>query len=233
MNTATRWGILFFLLSSLFAVPREGIQPRKSAADFPQQKAGDGIVVAAASLTPEQVKSNFATDLNRGFLVVEVAIYPEKGRSIELHPSDFVLRSRTRELLGRPGDPKSIAASLQKAASSDRDVTLYPTATIGYESGPGYYDPMSGRRRGGGLYTGAGVGVGVGKSGAGATDQDRRTMELELTEKELPAGIAAAPVSGYLYFPLKSNKRRGDFFLEFTAGTESLMMQLLPDKPAH
>jgi hypothetical protein len=233
MSTARKLGVLFFLWSNLYAGPKEGIQPRKSAADFPQQKAGEEIVVGAALLTPEQVKSNFVTDLNRGFLVVEVAVYPEKGRSIELRPGDFVLCSRARQLLGKPGDPKAIAASLQKAASSDRDVTLYPTATIGYESGPGYYDPMTGRRRGGGLYTGAGVGVGVGKSGVGATDQDRRTMELELIEKELPAGIATAPLSGYLYFPLKNNKRRGDYFIEYTAGPEPLMLQLLPDTAVH
>jgi hypothetical protein len=58
-------------------------------------------------------------------------------------------------------------------------------------------------------------------------------MELELIEKELPAGIATAPLSGYLYFPLKNNKRRGDYFIEYTAGPEPLMLQLLPDTAVH
>jgi hypothetical protein len=33
-------------------------------------------------------------------------------------------------------------------------------------------------------------------------------MELELEEKGLPEGLATKPVSGYLYFPLPSGKKR-------------------------
>lgn len=182
-------------------------------------------------LTPDQVKNSFASELNRGFLVVEVAVYPDNGQSIKLSHGDFFLCTRAREVLGRPADPKAIAASLQKAASSDRDVTLYPTATIGYESGPGYYDPMTGTRRGGGLYTGVGVGVGVGNPGRGTSEQDRRTMETELTDKGLPEGAVSKPVSGYLYFPLKDRKKAETYYLELTSTTEPLLVPIRADKP--
>ncbi len=230
MKTGLRSLVLLSLTFNLIAGTSGGIQPRRSGADYPQYEAKNGITLGVALLTPEQVRGNFVSDLNRGFLVVEVAVFPDKGKSIDLSHSDFLLRSRTKELVGRPADPKAIAASLQRAASSDRDVMLYPSATIGYESGPPYYDPVTGTRRGGGVYTGVGVGVGMGRSGAGATDQDRRTMELELTEKGLPEGIASKAVSGYLYFSLKERKKGETYHLEFTAVGEPIVLPVQPDK---
>lgn len=98
-------------------------------------------------------------------------------------------------------------------------MTLYPSAGIGYESGPRVYDPVTGTPRGGGLSTSAGVGVGVGPSQSGAGEQDRTTMELELSEKGLPETKASKPLSGYLYFPVTSKKKNG-LLLECSLGKE-------------
>jgi hypothetical protein len=111
-------------------------------------------------------------------------------------------------------------------AQSDRDVVVSPSVEVGYESG-GYYDPATGRRSGGGVYTGAGVGVGVGGRGNGpaSTDRDRYVMQLELTEKGLPEGSASKPVAGYLYFQLAS-KKKATRQLEYASDNNKATLQL-------
>jgi hypothetical protein len=107
-------------------------------------------------------------------------------------------------------------------------VAVYPTAAVGYESGG--IDPVTGQRRGRGVYTSTGVGVGVGgpqPPAPGSTERDRRTMELELSEKGLPEGNAAAPVSGYLYFVLSSGKnKKAPHQLEYMLNGEKITLQL-------
>jgi hypothetical protein len=145
---------------------------------------------------------------------------------------DFVLRGADTEILARPGDPKAVASTLQKTAGSDREVTLYPSVGIGYESGPRVYDPVTGEQRGGGLRTAAGMGVGVGSSQVGTTDQDRRTMELELMEKGLPEGKTSKSVAGYLYFLLKAKKKSAAYRLELVTGHEPIRLELSTEPAA-
>ena len=157
---------------------------------------------------------------------MEVSLYPAQGHSLDVNRRDFVLESADRQLLTRPADPAAIASSLQKAAGADREVSLYPSVGIGYESGPVGYDPVSGERRGGGLRTSAGMGVGIGRSSAGATDQDRKTMEIELSEKGLPEGRTDQPVSGYLYFSWKDRKKISSLQLELVSAGEPVLVKL-------
>jgi hypothetical protein len=228
MNHLGRWALLTVFSFTALAGTQDGIQPRKSATDYPVHAELDGVAVGAALLTAEQVRSNFVSDLNRGYLVVEVSAYPKAGESIELARHDFVLRTPDGGNFARPADPKTVAAILNKTAGSDREVTLYPSVGIGYESGPRVYDPATGGQRGGGLSTSAGVGVGVGRSPSGASEQDRRAMEMELSEKGLPEGKASKPLSGYLYFPV-TGKKKNDFLLECNLGKEKpLRLKLQP-----
>ena len=49
--------------------------------------------MAAVVVRPDQVRKIFATDLNRGgYIVVDVAVYPEARRVVDLSNADFVLR---------------------------------------------------------------------------------------------------------------------------------------------
>jgi hypothetical protein len=222
-----------YLLMTLFSLTvlagtQDGSRPRTNVTDYPVHADVENVAVGAALLTAEQVRANFASDLNRGYLVVEVSAYPRIGGGIELARRDFVLKSADGSNVARPADPKTVAAILQKAAGSDRDVTLYPSVGIGYESGPRVYDPVNGGTRGGGLTTAAGVGVGVGPSRSGTSEQDRRAMEMELSEKGLPEGKASKAVSGYLYFPVSGKKKSG-LLLECSLGKEKpLLLKLAP-----
>lgn len=206
----------------------QGLRPRRNATDYTAHAEMGGIALGAAVLTADQVRHSFVTELNRGYLVVEVSAYPKPGESFELSRHQFTLRSADGGSFVRPADPKTVAAIMSRTAASDRDVTLYPTAGIGYESGPRVYDPVTGTQRGGGLSTSAGVGVGVGPSRSGSSEQDRRVMEMELSEKGLPEIKTSKPTAGYLYFPI-SGKKKNALVLECDLGRGSpLLLKPLP-----
>jgi hypothetical protein len=200
----------------LLAGTGTGIRPRGSSADYPARQTAGGITVAAAVIPPDQVKKLFATDLNRGgYIVVEVAIYPEADKSVEVSHGDFLLQHGSEESAVRPVTGRAIASILVRKNtpkhSRANDVAIYPSATVGVESGT--YDPQTGRRRPGGVYTSTGVGVGNEPGRASAPppyndNQDPRIMQQELEEKALPEGIATRAIAGYLYFPKPAGKQK-------------------------
>lgn len=219
---------------SLYADAPRGTVPRAAADRYPAHAVHDGVGLGAILLTPDQARKAFASDLDRCCRVVEVALYPQKDSPVKVSLDDFVLRISGSDVAAKPSTAEVLAAKLQKKSSpppSDgRDVAVYPTAGVGYESGG--IDPITGQRRGGGVYTTAGVGVGIGGSQPprpGSSDRDRRTMELELGEKGLPEGTASAPVAGYLYFALPANKdkdKKSTRQLEYTLNGEKVVLQL-------
>lgn len=219
---------LILLLSlSLIAVAqdRQGIEPRSTAGDYANHAVEKEISVGAALIAPEQVRHTFVTDLNRGYIVVEVGIYPVPAGKAKIALNQFLLRSG--KLVSRPAGPAEIAIILQKTGTPGHDVTLYPTAGIGYESGPPTYDPYDGRTHGGGVRTMAGVGVGVGRSGPSAnTEADRKTMESELTDKGLHEGEISKPAAGYLYFPVAGKKSKTPYQLEFNFDGKKILLKL-------
>jgi len=177
-----------------------GTRPRANPSDYKAHETHDGLTLAAEIVPAKQIKSIFSTDL-RGYVVVEVAVYP--GNSMDLASIDFLLRAGANEAI-RPASPRAIPRVVQdRTAPRKSDIDIYPSATIGYESGPYHH----------GVYTAAGVGVATGGDPRripppASTDPDRRTMQLELEEKGLPEGPAARPVAGYLYFPFPANKQK-------------------------
>lgn len=187
------------------AAADRGIRPLPSVEDYPFHIDGSEFALGAKILTEKEVEGAFVSGLNRaGYAVLEVAIYPKDGKAIAIDRGDFLLIDTLSGRRIRPAEAKALAALLQKANRSDREITVYPTVGVGYETGD-RYDPVAGRR-GGGWNTSVGVGVGVGGSSEAATPADRKTMELELTEKGVPEGKTAKPAAGYLYFPLERKK---------------------------
>lgn len=214
----------------------KGLRPRPAASDYPGRSEAPGpgrpLQIGAELLGSDQVRNTFATDLNRGFLVVEVGFFPTNSWDVKF--TDFSLRVGADKFI-RPVTPSTIASILQSkmlgrhkqrggsggGTNGPGDLVLYPSATIGYESAGGI-DPTGRRRTNGGWVTGGGVGVGMGGNGGGgnnpqpqappppgASDADRRVMATELEDKALPEGETAQPVSGYLYFPLPEDRKGG------------------------
>ncbi len=208
-----------------FAAER-GVKPRADVSEYPAHRQMDDGAIGAAVLDPQQTRSTFVSDINRGYVVVEIALYPPKGKRIDVSDTDFVLRVAGTKIQARAARPAEIARILQKTAPAERTVDVYPSVGIGYESGPSVYDPNTGTtRRSRGVYTSTGVGVGVGSTRPASTDDDRRTMEQELSDKALPEGEAVSPVCGYLYFPI-SPKKKASYELEYRGFEKKLVLEL-------
>jgi hypothetical protein len=227
----------FGILCALAAfADTQGIRPRADVSEYRAHDKEDGINIAADVMDSEQVRHAFASSIYNGYVVIEVAVYPESGQSVDISSFDFMLRVDGLSSPIRPSSARTIAAVLQRKASkptNPSDVTLYPTVGVGYESGGGGYDPVYGNRRGG-WRTNAGVGVATGGAGNGqpapaSTDLDRSTMERELGDKALPEGPASKAVAGYLYFPLPAKKKPSDAIaLDYHGSTARIHISFPP-----
>ena len=202
------------LASLAFAAPK-GTVPRSSANRYPAHTEGDGISIGATLLTPKEARKTFVSDVNRCCVVIEFAIYPEKDKPLTVSLDSFTLRLTGSETAAQPSSAKVVSATLQKKAQDQRDVSVSPTAGVGYGSGSAY-DPATGMQRRGGVYTTAGVAVAIASPGGepGSSEKDRAVMETELSEKGLQEGATTAPVAGYLYFPI-SRTQKATYQLEY------------------
>jgi len=213
---------LFYSVSSALAGPK-GTVPRSAAEQYPVHAQGDGFSVGAKLLSRRDARKTFVSDVNSCCIAVEIAVYPNKAQPLNISLNDFVLRLKNSESAVKASSPGTAAASIQKNAKSGRDISVYPTTGVGYSSGS-VYDPVTGTRQGGGVYTQTGVGVGVGEpNGPGVSDRDRGVMETELAEKALPEGSALSPIAGYIYFPI-SAKKKAEYQLEYVFDGHKLVL---------
>ncbi len=208
--------LCILLLADSVGGQTKGIKPRGNPEDFPGSAKADNFIVAAAQLSRTEVAHAFATELGDAYVVVEVQVFPAKGE-VTVNTANFFLTAENTKLMLRPAEPKTVAAVLQKPTG--RDVTLYPTAEVGYQSGPDIYG-----RRQSGVTTGVGMGVGISDKEK-KSDADRKVMETELSDKSLPSGATAKPVAGYLYFPVSTAKRAA-YTLHYEEGESKLAIQL-------
>jgi len=216
------FGVLLFVSAAL-AGPK-GTVPRSSADQYPSHTQENSVSLGVKLLKRDEARKTFVSDVNRCCIVVEIALYPGQASSLNVSLNDFALRAKSGASATKPSSPKIVAASIQQKAAGDRDIAVYPSSGIGYESGTAY-DPVTGApRRASGISTQVGVGVAVGDSnGPGVSDKDRNVMETELVEKGLSEGAAAAPVAGYIYFPV-SPKKKSDYQLEYVIEGKTLVV---------
>ncbi len=176
---------LFVCTAAFAGAGPKGTVPKTAASDYGVHGQSNGTAIGATLVVPREVRKAFVSDVNRCCTVVEIAFYPPKAKVLDISLNDFVLRVKGAQAASKPSSAKVVAATLQKKAATDRNVTVSPSVGVGYESGG--YDPVTGTR-GGGVYRQAGVGVGIGGPGPnpGSSDKDRSVMETELSEKGLP-----------------------------------------------
>lgn len=160
-----------FVLSVLLAGDPPGIRPRATG-DYAAHESVAGVTLAASAVPPEQLKKLFSKDLNHaGYIVLEVAVVPDSGTTVDFGDGEFTLRYGTDPTLLASQTPRSVAVGDKQSATAASkppqlpgNVHVYNTETIGYESG-GY-----GRR--GGVYTASSTTVGVGTSGSAPMPRD-------------------------------------------------------------
>ena len=177
-------------------------------------------------LTRKEVSKEFAAEVNRCCLVVQVALYPKFGEPLNLSLDDFTLIVRDTEAPARPLSPAVVSAKLEKKSGSNGGVTTTGSVGVGYESGT-YTDPVTGQpTHVHGVTTAATVGVGVG-GGTPPTiaEREREVIERELSEKGLPEVKITVPVSGYLYFSLPKQKKDAKYRLEYVVKDTTLNLQ--------
>ena len=219
---------VLLLLSTTLAFAQNPPAPRASAKDYEASKAEQQYSIGARLLSKTQIEKSFSTPLAGHYIVMEVGFYPADGKVIDLERSNFQLVAADSKSPITPARPEEVASMLQKKPRSSRDVAVYPTAHVGYESWP-VYDGTGVKRAGGPVY-GAGVGVGVGPSTpVASTDADRKTMQTELSDKELKSGEVSSPVAGYLYFPM-TGKEKVTYTLQYSGPDAVSKLPLKPSR---
>jgi hypothetical protein len=198
--------IALMLVAVIAAFASNGIRPRGSATDYPAHATSDGVTVAAAVVPPAQVRKIFAADLNgSGYIVIEVAMYPESAPEVDVSSGDFMISAAGETSAIPPVSARTIAGVLDRKNSPPRGRDTDVAASVGYETGT---DPVTGRRVSG-TYTGVAVENGPhGTLAPPPSGPDPWTMKQELEERSLPEGKSTQPVAGYLYFPKLSKKSR-------------------------
>ncbi|HTX38037.1 MAG TPA: hypothetical protein VME43_23570 [Bryobacteraceae bacterium] len=198
-----------------------GIRPRPTPDDYPAREAVKGFTLAAAVLTPQEVKKRFATDLNHGYVVVEVAVFLQPGHDVTMAAKDFMARYGSQPEIERPVSPETIAARLGKKDAPPPEapskVHVYTADTIGYEHGP--MGPNG--RSTGGVYTATSTGVGVGDTPYPPPAQpssggmDRTSIQTELDDLSLPEHDLSEDTAGYFYFPKPTKGKSSPLHLTY------------------
>lgn len=210
-----RFTALFVMAPLCFA---GGVHPRPSSGDYAAHETAGDVTIGAEVLTAKQVHNFFASDLKK-YIVVEIAIYPKDGTSLDINRVDFSLKLPNGDI-ARAANPSTIVRPPQQSAPAPGrrlPVDVYQTAGVGYESGT---DPNGVRRKG--VYTETGVAVTNGGPVGGppvayppsSQGPDPQTTQMELEDRALPEGAASQPVAGFLYFPA-SAKKNATYELEY------------------
>lgn len=191
-----------------------GLAPRSAPSEYPAHAYVGQMAVAAAAISADQAKKIFGARIDQaGYLLFEVALYPEAGSEVTVSLGDFALRLGSDGSTMRAAEPGVVAVAAVPDPAFDQPKTpskvhVSTETTIGYESGS-YGRP-------GGVYTGQGVGVSnypdapPPQPNTAAKDRARDQLEQTLTDKQLPTGRITKPVAGYLYFPKPSGHTRKD-----------------------
>jgi hypothetical protein len=187
----------------LLADGNSGLAPRGNCSNYSACAKANGVAIGAEALSAAQAKKIFAADLDRaGYLVFEVAVYPEDSFSTDLALRNFELRADGTFLRPAESDVVAVAAIPDPALPKSPppgNIHVITETTVGYGTG-GY-----GR---GGVYTEQRVGVTnypepPAPPAPPSTSKDRKRDDLEstLADHALPAVRANHPVAGYMYFP--------------------------------
>jgi hypothetical protein len=181
------------------------VPPRASSSDYPVRREAQNATIAAALVPPDLAKKMFPPEVNKNFVVVEVAVFPLEGQIADVDSFDFGLKFSAGEV-SHPRVPEEIVSMWMEQSAPQPPSKVGVTAETGvvYTSGN---DPATGRSHGWGTYSGVGVGSGD-PAPPRPPSTDPRDVEANLRAKALPEGPAVRPVAGYLYFPLPSKKHK-------------------------
>jgi hypothetical protein len=195
-------GVFLMVLTSVATAGPKGIVPRTSADRYPIHAGNEGTKVGAALLSPAEVRRAFSVDVSGSCLIIEVALYPQKGKERNVSLADFSLHLAGTDGVVKPSRAAAIAAKLPQELISPAEVIVTTTgeAVVGLHS----------------RHIEKEVGV-DGYSGERhpVSERDRAVAEAQLTDKGLPEGLVSSAVAGYLYFPIVPKKKQSVLRLDY------------------
>ena len=201
--------------AALLAFANTGLPPRSNAAEYQAHQDTGDATIAASIVSSDHVAKTFSGDINKKYVVVEIAVYPQTGRTVDLHTLDFALLPGADDK-SYPATPEEVASIWRerKPAMPDRGVNVTAEAGVGYGRTT---NPNTGRaEQGWGTYTGASVDNRPRPYPAPASPgPDPYALEAKINRLLLPEGLAAAPVAGYLFFPALKKKKGQALHLEY------------------
>jgi hypothetical protein len=183
-----------------------GLPPRGSASDYAVHRSVQDAEIAAERLKPDRVAKTFSSEIDRSYVVMEVAIYPQNGATIDVQSLDFALRFAGQQET-HPDTPEEASAPLREkpGIKSPVEVTSETGVVVATQK-----DPATGRRTTDvATYEATGVAVGNPQSSpppSAPRGPDPRIVEDRLQAKGLPQGKTGKPIAGYLYFPKPPRK---------------------------
>ncbi len=196
-----RYWLLLFSVGTAFA---QGTEPKPRAADYEAHASTRTAAVGAEYMVHSFSRGDKAF-LAKNFLVVEVALYPPKGETLEARNADFSLRINGRKAVLTPEAVSMVAASLQHPeweqprpnAEIDAGTGNAGVAIGGPPRNP---HPFPGSNEPG---TELPPRVEVPKDNPGGVEKEQVKAEVVAVETALVEGPHQAAFSGFLYFPYR------------------------------
>jgi len=184
-----------------------GIPPRPSAADYPVSKPAQTATIGASLVPANQVKKLLPEEISKKYIVIEVAVYPQAGSSVDVAALDFALKFGPDEIR-YPSTPKDVVAVWKEdqPPAPSHGTEVHGSTGVTYGSGT----DATGRRTrsvGADQEVNGTIGSTPGTQDTPPPPQyDPYVVEAAARQKALPEGQTANPVAGYLYFPAPPKK---------------------------
>lgn len=196
------------------AAAQTGVPPRPACSDYPAHNGSAG----ASLVPPNQISKVFSNSVARDYIVVEFALCPAPGQTIDLSSLDFALNdgADSRSYPATPEEAAWHGKKPQGSISQGPHVVAEAGVIVGSRT-----DPVTGRPEHG-VATYGGVGVDnrpAPPTAPPAPADDPYAIEGRMRRMAFPAGTTDRPVAGYLYFPKASAKKpKAAYGLEYSIG---------------
>jgi hypothetical protein len=217
-----------FCVTAMIAAADTGTPTRPTAAQYDVHQEIADATIAATLLTPARTSTIFSTDVRKNFMVVEIAVYPGNGHTLDLSMVDFTLRTGpdSTDLAVTPENVAWHGKRMPGPSQSSRTVNVIGEAGIAVGTRT---NPVTGRTDHGVATYGA-VGVdtrpqAVSTNPNSAADNIYR-LETKLRALELQEGQVTHPISGYLYFPVSKKRNNVSPVLEYSRNGERTALSL-------
>jgi hypothetical protein len=179
-------------------VHAQGTAPRDKSEDYPVHALARSADIGAEFMV-HSFSGGEQTYLVKGYLVIEVALYPPKGRTVDVHSGNFMVRinGRKQELLPQP--PSIVSAAV---AHPEWDGPSRVEAGAGMGNAKvALGQPRPTQIPGIPMPAQAPQPTRVPKEDpSGLPPRERVKPEKLVLDTALPQGEARRPVSGFLYF---------------------------------